>query len=241
MSISSIGPFTTLTGLQPVQLPVVNSARLAASNTIPAPANDVTLANAQNTSVLLSALDQTLAQFGLSSSALGADSSVAEAEDVTADAATQNTAQATQAFLGSLYQAAAQSQVASVAAGTAESASIAAASNAAATATAAQATFVTAFNLSTFLQQLESGASDVADASTGSTQIVGTGTLAALQADFDNLLNSASILNSQVAAAANSASPTLQNFVQTFAQNIPDLVSPISPISPFGNLIETTA
>lgn len=98
----------------------------------------------------------------------------------------------------------------------------------------------TGANLSSLLQQLQSGSSNtdsIGNSSTGTTQ---TGSLAALQTDFQNLLNTASPTSSQ--AAANAAAPTLQAFLQSLAQNYAtDTNAPSTKINAIGSLVETSA
>jgi len=248
MSISSITPYTTLAELQALQQPfsldggtvtaepTVTQGEPAAVQSVPVPPP----------SPLVNAFNQTLQQLGLATAPSAATTSSNTAANATAPDTVQtpaNTAQATQNFLGALYQAASTAQAATTASNDSianNAASVQAASAAAATAAEAQIAYTgTAFNLTTFLQQIESNPSQTVGASTASTQTTESSALATLQANFESLLNTASDVNSQAAAAANSASPTLQTFVQTLAQNIPDQVAPVSPIGPQGNLIQT--
>ena len=143
-------------------------------------------------------------------------------------------------FPGALYQASISAQISTNGANSAKAAPVT--SNTVAEALAAYTN--TQFNLTKVLQQLASQRNDMAladntaHASENSPQTDENSTIATLQAKFESLLNTASDVNSQAVAVANSASPTLQNFVQTMARSMPDRISPVSAISPRGNLIQ---
>jgi len=98
----------------------------------------------------------------------------------------------------------------------------------------------TGANLAALLQQLQSGSSNTASLTNSSTSTSATGSLAVLQSDYQNLLNTASPISSQ--AAANGAAPTLQTFLQSLAQNFAtDTNAPSTKINAIGSLVETSA
>lgn len=258
MSISSITPYITFAELQALKEPAaLDGSTVVAAPTVTQGSTPQTVPASTDPSPLLSALNQTLLQFGLATqkSNAGGASGTASSSATPASAATPSAAQATQNFLGALYQAASLKQAATTA--LTENNANHAASVDATTAAQVRASYTgTAVNLSSLLQQIESKPSNTTAASaaaqtTESTpsitvaasanamQVPENNSIATLQANFQDLLNSSSAVNSQAVAAANSAFPTLQTFVQTLASNIPDLVAPVSALRAEGNLIET--
>jgi peptidoglycan DL-endopeptidase CwlO len=251
MSVSSIAPYTTLAELQELKLPAAVSANtIVTAPTVTESSTPVqTVPQPAPPSPLVSALNLTLAEFGLTTDPLAAASPTGTTTSTTSSATTpslaseatpvntQASTQATQNFIGALYQAASGTQAAS--ASTESAANQAAASNA----TDAQLSYTgTQFNLATVLQQIDDGTeTNAANPNLNTAQATESSAIATLQANFEDLLNTASAVNSQAVAAANSASPTLQSFVQTLAQNIPDQVSAVSAINPLGTLLETSA
>ncbi len=252
MSVSSIAPYTTLAELQELKLPAAVSANtIVTAPTVTESSTPVqTVPQPAPPSPLVSALNLTLAEFGLTTDPLAAAASPTGTTTSTTSSATtpslaseatpvntQASTQATQNFIGALYQAASGTQAAS--ASTESAANQAAASNA----TDAQLSYTgTQFNLATVLQQIDDGTeTNAANPNLNTAQATESSAIATLQANFEDLLNTASAVNSQAVAAANSASPTLQSFVQTLAQNIPDQVSAVSAINPLGTLLETSA
>ncbi len=211
MSINAITAFPNLTGVRPVAAPAAapGVTQIAAN----ANATTVSATNAQTSSALVEAIDLTLAEFGLS------PEGVITADNPTANAlAAQNANQASQAFLGALYQAATEAQAAAL------------------TPCAGTASYLLDnLNLATFAQQL------AAAGTTGTpTQTTQSETLGALQANFNMMLNTASPLNSLAVAASNPGMPSLPVFVRAVAGNLPGAVAKVGAISPFGNIIETT-
>ena len=286
MSVSSITPYTTLAELQALQQPfaIGNHAIVTAPTVTEGLAQTAAVPTSPPSNPLVNALNLTLLEYGLTTgvpaaanapeTAFGTNTnSTTPAGDATTGSA--NSTQATQNFLGALYQAATQTLIetatttvseneannvaaaaaataanqntantvaATTAAATANQNTVSAAAAAAAnTAAEAQAAYTgTTFDLTSVLQQIESTPGATATASSNTTQTTENNALATLQANFEDLLNTASDVNSQLAAAANSASPTLQSFVQTLAQNIPAQVTPVSAINPVGNWVETS-
>jgi len=209
MSINPIAAFPTLTEVQPVHTPT--TPRVSVVTPDPA-STTLSPTEAQTSSALVDAIDQTLAEFGLNPEGALATN------DPTANAlAAQNANQTNQAFIGALYQAATEAQTALP------------------TPSASTDSYPNDLDLAVFAQQL------AAAGTTGTpTQTTQSETLGALQANFNALLGADSPVNSMAVAAANSAVPSLPVFVQAVAENLSSAVAAVGPISPFGNLIETT-
>jgi hypothetical protein len=230
-----------------------------------APASPPTAAN----SALLQALAQTFAQFGLApispttstpTTTSGASTSAAASTAASIDTggSTQNPTQALQAFLGALLQAASQTQPpqqsqqtgqtittnSTAAAAAGGDTSVNPSNVPALSSSNANQPFQAAYgdlgsSLSALLQQIGSGSSNTIALSTSTGDTAGTGTLATLQNNFQNLLNTASPISSQAVGIA--SAPSLQLFLQSLTQNLANNTSGSSRPYQIGALLETSA
>jgi hypothetical protein len=193
----------------------------------------------------------------------GASTSAAASTAASIDTggSTQNPTQALQAFLGALLQATSQTQqpqppqqpqqtgqtittnsTATAAAG--GDTSVNPSNVPALSGSNANQPFQAAYgdlgsSLSALLQQIGSGSSNTIALSTSTGDTAGTGTLATLQNNFQNLLNTASPISSQAVGIA--SGPSLQLFLQSLTQNLANNTSGSSRPYQIGALLETSA